>query len=134
MKMTISVPKDKVNVENLRKLLSSKGNLIKKSLGTDSLEFETTGKEVKFPWFDDGASAEEVTAYIQLIEGLCKMTVNQKRIQAKEREVQSEKYTFRCFLLRLGFVGDEYKTSRKILLKNLAGDSAFKDDRRKEAR
>ena len=45
------------------------------------------------------------------------MATNSKRITAKERTVENEKYAFRCFLLRLGFIGDEYKTSRKILLK-----------------
>jgi hypothetical protein len=40
--------------------------------------------------------------------------------------VENEKYTFRCFLLRLGFIGEEYKETRKVLLKNLSGSSAFK--------
>ena len=42
-------------------------------------------------------------------------------------------YAFRCFLLRLGFIGDEYKAVRKILLANLSGSSAFKNGSRKEA-
>jgi hypothetical protein len=54
------------------------------------------------------------------------MARNQKRINAKEKEVDNEKYAFRCFLLRLGFIGDEYKTARKILLRNFTGSSAFK--------
>ena len=44
----------------------------------------------------------------------------------------NEKYAFRCFLLRLGFIGDKYKQTRKILLRNLAGSSAFKDGQPKE--
>lgn len=44
----------------------------------------------------------------------------------------NEKYAFRCFLLRLGFIGDEYKADRKVLLKNLSGSSAFKDGAKKE--
>ena len=44
----------------------------------------------------------------------------------KEREVENDKYAFRCFLLRLGFIGDEYKLTRKILLENLEGSAAFK--------
>ena len=54
------------------------------------------------------------------------MAKNQKRITAKPREDENEKYAFRCFLLRLGFIGDEFKEDRKILLKNLDGSSAFK--------
>ena len=47
-------------------------------------------------------------------------------ITAKPKENENEKYAFRCFLLRLGFIGDEYKTDRKVLLANLDGSSAFK--------
>jgi hypothetical protein len=54
------------------------------------------------------------------------MACNQKRITAKEKETDNDKYAFRCFLLRLGFIGAEYKLERKILLRNLSGSSAFK--------
>ena len=43
-----------------------------------------------------------------------------------DREVENGKYTFRCFLLRLGFIGDEYKQSRKILLSKFEGSSSYK--------
>ena len=46
---------------------------------------------------------------------------------AKETEVESEKYAFRCFLLRLGYVGEESKADRKILLRNLSGHAAFRN-------
>ena len=55
------------------------------------------------------------------------MALKQKRITTKEKPVDNEKYAFRCFLLRLGFIGAEYKTARKILLKNLSGSSAFRN-------
>ena len=60
------------------------------------------------------------------------MSVTQKRITATEKPVDNEKYAFRCFLLRLGFIGNEYKTQRKILLRNLTGSSAFKSGSHKE--
>ena len=44
---------------------------------------------------------------------------------ATEKEVESEKYAFRGFLLRLGFIGAESKAQRKLLLKNLSGSAAF---------
>lgn len=53
------------------------------------------------------------------------MAKTQKRVIAKEKETENDKYAFRCFLLRLGFIGDEYKTARKILLKNLTGSGAY---------
>ena len=54
------------------------------------------------------------------------MSRDAKRITAKEKPVGNEKYAFRCFLLRLGFIGNAYKADRKILLRNLSGSSAFK--------
>ena len=61
------------------------------------------------------------------------MARTQKRVTAKEKIVDNEKYAFRCFLLRLGMIGNAYKESRKILLQNLTGSSAFKSGHRKEA-
>ena len=62
-----------------------------------------------------------------LVEKLCAAAMQQKRVTAKVKSVENEKFAFRVFLIRLGFVGDEYKAARKILLKNLSGNSAFKN-------
>lgn len=72
-------------------------------------------------------------AYTHFIAKLCEMAQNQKRITAKEKEIDNNKYAFRCFLLRLGFIGTEYKAERKILLRNLSGSSAFKGGASNEA-
>lgn len=123
--LTIEMPADKVNTENLQKLLDAKGALIRKALGIDSLAFEIHEDRVSFPWFIDPAP-DYALAYTQFIAAICKMSTEQKRVTAKVREVNNEKYAFRCFLLRLGFIGEEFKQSRKILLSNLDGSSAFK--------
>ena len=123
--LTIEMPADKVNTGNLQKLLDAKGALIRKALGIDSLAFEIHEDRVSFPWFIDPAP-DYALAYTQFIAAICKMSTEQKRITAKVREVNNEKYAFRCFLLRLGFIGEEFKQSRKILLSNLDGSSAFK--------
>ena len=123
--LTIEMPADKVNTENLQKLLDAKGALIRKALGIDSLAFEIHEDSVSFPWFIDPAP-DHAMAYTQFIAAICKMSTEQKRVTAKVREVNNEKYAFRCFLLRLGFIGNEFKQSRKILLSNLDGSSAFK--------
>lgn len=73
-----------------------------------------------------------ITDFLKVIKGtsdtaLCEMAKTQQRVNATEKQVENEKYAFRCFLIRLGFVGSEYKTERKILLKNLSGNSAFKN-------
>ena len=123
--LTIEMPADRVNIGNLQKLLDAKGVLIRKALGIDSLAFEIQEDRVSFPWFIDPAP-DHALAYTQFIAAICKMSTEQKRVTAKVREVNNEKYAFRCFLLRLGFIGEEFKKSRKILLSNLDGSSAFK--------
>ena len=131
--LTISLPLDKVDAGKLTRILEAKGNLIKKALGVDSLPIEIGEDTISFPWFSELPDADTSTAYTHFISALCKMSKEQKRVTATKKEVTNEKYTFRCFLLRLGFIGEEYKTDRKILLKNLTGSSAFKSGARKEA-
>lgn len=123
--LTVEIPLDKVQVGNLTKLLDAKGSLIKKALGVDDLRFEIRDDRISFPWFDE-VDADSAKAYTHFISALCRMAKEAKRVTAKEKESENEKYAFRCFLLRLGFIGAEYKAERKILLKNLTGSSAFK--------
>ena len=124
--LTVRIPLEKVAVGNLTRLLEAKGSLIKNALGLDDLPINIEEDAIAFPWFEELPDAEEVNAYTHLIAALCEMSKNQKRITATEKEVDNEKYAFRCFLLRLGFIGTEFKTERKILLRNLSGSSAFK--------
>ena len=124
--LTVEVPFDKVNVGNLTKLLDAKGSLIRKALGVSDIRIEMKEDRVAFPWFSE-VDADSARAYTHFIAALCEMSRNAKRVTATEKEVDNEKYAFRCFLLRLGFIGAEYKGERKILLKNLTGSSAFKN-------
>ena len=127
-RLCISFPKslyDGRTLENLKTLVQAKGALMKKAFRTDSLEIVEDDEKVSFPWFELIDSAH-FNAYTQFITAITKMAREQKRILGKERTVENEKYAFRCFLLRLGFIGDEYKLTRKILLENLEGSAAFK--------
>lgn len=130
--LTVEMPLDKVLVGNLTNLLEAKGSLIKKALGISKLPLEITEEQISFPWFSDDLDADTARAYTNFIAALCKMSREQKRISNTEKAVENEKYAFRCLLLRLGFVGAEYKRDRKILLKNLTGSSAFKNSVAKE--
>lgn len=129
--LTISMPLDKVAVGNLTKLLDAKGSLIRKALGVTDIRIEISEDKVSFPWFETIPSPEELDAYTKFIAALCEMSVKAKRVTAKEKEVDNDKYAFRCFLLRLGFIGAEFKAERKILLQNLTGSAAFKSDAKK---
>ena len=119
---------------NLHAILNAKGALIKKALGIDSLPVGRIDERLDFPWFSADSTPEEMQAYMKFITALVDMAKNQKRITAKEKTVDNEKYAFRCFLLRLGFIGNEHKADRKILLRNLSGSSAFKNGQAKEAK
>ncbi len=128
-KLTISIPRTAMDdraIDNLKALIKSKESLIKKALGTETLAIEMNDEKLSFPWFktdvDDG-----LNIYAAFISSLCDVSRNLTRVNSKEEKpVENEKYAFRCFLLRLGFVGDSYKRHRKVLLQNLEGSSAFR--------
>lgn len=127
-RLCISFPKsmyEKHTLENLKNLVESKGALMKKAFRTESLEIVEDDEKVSFPWFEL-IDSDHFNAYTKFITAITKMAREQKRILGREKEVENEKYAFRCFLLRLGFIGDEYKLTRKILLENLEGSAAFK--------
>ena len=128
--LTVTLPAASLPSEalvNLTRLLTAKGRLIRKALGVEALPVEVSPDTVSFPWFEGrDLDADEVKTYTHLIAALCEMARNQKRITAKEKVTDNDKYAFRCFLLRLGFIGAEYKDERKILLRDLSGNSAFK--------
>ena len=131
--LTISLPRKGLTdekVEGLRKLLKAKEDLIKKALGAERLTVKVTEDKISFPWFDRVPDAAETKAYMHFITALCGLVKNAKRVTATQRPVDNEKYAFRCFLLRLDFIGEECKADRKILLRNLSGSSAFKKGER----
>lgn len=128
--MGISMPRSIFtdnNLENLKAIVAAKGSLISKALEVTDLPIEVTEHKVEFLWFPGHPTPDELNTYTHFIAKLCDMARNQKRITAKEKTVDNEKYAFRCFLLRLGFIGDEYKVARKILLRNFTGSAAFKN-------
>lgn len=126
--LTISVPRDTMPDEKiaiLEQIIAGKTSLLKKAIGTDTLTVKISEDSISFPWFPFTQNSDLVRAYTELITRLCEMANRQKRAGAV-KETGNEKYTFRCFLLRLGMIGTEYKTTRKILLRNLTGNSAFR--------
>lgn len=123
---TVAIPREKVDLVKLNKILENKGDLIKKALGVTSLEIKEDDEKISFSWFED-IDNEHLMTYAKFIASLCKMSMGVKRVNESSKEVVNEKYAFRCFLLRLGFIGDEFKKDRKILLEKLSGSSAFRN-------
>ena len=124
---------DPDSLVRLTKLIDSKAALIKKALGADRLTVQMKNEAVCFPWWDTLPSPEETGAYTAFIAALCRMAKEAKRVTATEKDVESEKYAFRGFLLRLGFIGAESKEQRKLLLKNLSGSAAFPNKEKADA-
>ena len=112
-------------IDNLRRMVDSKATLIKKALGADNLDIEVTDERIRFPWFDRIPEPEVVNAAAHFIGKMLAAAKSQKRVTAKEKETDNGKYAFRCFLLRLGFIGEEFKETRRTLLQNLTGSAAF---------
>lgn len=128
-RLTISIPKELFTpgaLENLAKLVENKSGLMARAFQAGDVNLTVTEDTVSFPWFPFTANPDETAAYTEFVEKLCGMARCVKRVSGKPTETDNDKYAFRCFLLRLGFIGDEYKAARKILLKNLTGNSAFR--------
>ena len=134
--LSISLPRTlftETALQNLDALLLSKGRLIRHAFNIREATYTLEGDRITFAWLHGTITDETAKAYAEFISKLCLMARTQKRVTAKEKIVDNEKYAFRCFLLRLGMIGSTYKESRKILLQNLIGSSAFKSGHRKEA-
>ena len=128
-KLTIAIPKDSLTdtaLENLQKIIANKQTLFQRAFRMDSTEIEITDEKINFIWFPYTVDGDEIAAYTQFISRLCDMARDAKRVSSKPTEPYNDRYASRCFLLRLGFIGKEYKTARKILLRNLTGNSAFR--------
>ncbi len=82
---------------------------------------------VEFRAFNSELNPEKIKAYIQFCMSLTALAQNQKSASPIKSKPENEKYAFRCFLLRLGMIGDEFKTTRKHLLSHLEGNGAWKN-------
>ena len=76
-----------------------------------------------------GLHAGQLKSYIQLCLALSQMAKEVRTASPKEQQKENPKYAMRTWLLRLGFIDDEFKTAREILTKRLAGDTAFRNGR-----
>ena len=127
--LSISVPRSMFTddkLENLQKLIEGKQTLMKHAFQAEQLDVKITDDQISFPWFPLASEPDAVNAYTEFISKLCDLAIKLKRVSLTDKEVENEKYAFRCFLLRLGFIGDDSKATRRILLKNLSGNAAFR--------
>ena len=119
--------------ENLKKLATGKAPLIRAALGenlaagANALPIRLEDGKVAFPWFRFGIDADALAAWSFFVTALWDTAKKQKRVVMSEKAYDgSEKYAMRCFLLKLGFIGDEYKNARKVILAGLSGGGSHK--------
>jgi len=88
---------------------------------------------IEFRLFNSTLHAGKAKAYLQLCLAISHQALVQRGASRARTRSNNEKYTFRTWLLRLGMIGDEFKTARKFLLENLEGGIAWKDPAQAEA-
>lgn len=77
----------------------------------------------------NGLHAGQLKAYIQLCLALSELAKELRHASAKPQQSENPKYAMRTWLLRLGFIGDEFKTAREVLTRRLDGDASFRNGR-----
>jgi hypothetical protein len=94
--------------------------------GEESPGLAITRDAIVFRWFAATLDPEVIQAYIQFTLAVNKMALALKHSSPRETDTTNEKYSFRVFLLRLGFIGEEYSASRKLFLDRLSGNGSFR--------
>ena len=126
----VSVPAhdfDRRIKDNLDKLLAAKGGLIMAALGVDRLQYSEDHGYLAFDLYDSQPEQKELEACTDLLNALYTTAREQVRVTAKaQADIDNPKYAMRCFLLKLGFIGPEYKETRSLLLSRLPGNASFK--------
>ena len=86
---------------------------------------------IEFRWFEATLHAGKIKSYIQLCLAIAAKALNARSAASAKRafDPASAKYDFRVFLLRLGMIGEEFKTARKFLLEAMPGNAAWKRGR-----
>lgn len=126
--MSISLPDTLSDeaYENLEKIIASKQTLMRHAFKSSGIAVNREDGKITFSGFiaSDGDHTE---AYMRYCTLLTKFAKEAKRVTGHDYTVENEKFAFRCFALRIGMIGAEYKTTRKILLENLTGNSSWKN-------
>ncbi|WP_088185870.1 hypothetical protein [Desulfosporosinus sp. FKA] len=101
--------------------------------GECEIDFNMAEKTLSFSFFNASLDIDEILAFAVFCQRLSKQAIQQKFTSIKIKEAVNEKYAMRCFLLKLGLIGEAYKSARKILLERLNGDSSYRTIEAKRA-
>lgn len=95
-------------------------------VGDSHLDIDLADQTVSFSFSNATLEFEEVLAFATFCQKLSEQAKQQKFSSTKQKEAVNDKYAMRCFLLKLGFIGADYKTERQVLLSKLDGNAAFR--------
>ena len=87
---------------------------------------ERPAHTIEFRAFNGTLHAGRVKTYIQLCLALSAQALHTKAASPTRPQTDTPKYTFRCWLVRLGFIGDVFATARELLLRDLPGNAAWR--------
>lgn len=113
---------------NLENLYESKGELFQKALDIPFSQVADTDQEngiISFPYFKSTLNKKELLSDIQFAQIVSSFAENNRTVSQKKSENQNDKFMMRTWLVRAGMVGEEYKFARKMLTKNLEGNSVW---------
>lgn len=97
-------------------------------LESGGINFDFNNMVIKYGFYNSDINGDKLKAYEALSILIDEQSKKLKHASFRQKEVDNDKYAMRCWLLRLGMIGDEYKTSRKILLEKLTGNSSFRTE------
>jgi hypothetical protein len=130
--LVVKVPRGSMTdtqVENLKLIVEKKAVVLKKAFLTENITITEEGGNLGFPWFTLTGDGKESMVFMRFVTKLLALAKRAQRVNGgPAKTVANEAYAFRCWLLRLGYIGDEYKEDRKILMRNFTkGSSAFRE-------
>lgn len=127
--LSVSLPDNLTDEQfaNLEKLVRSKRTLMAHAFRSEGITVAREDGNIVFSGFTP-SDGEHTDAYLIFVTKLVKMAKEAQRVTGTDHEDSNEKFAFRVFLIRMGLVGKEFKTARKILLENLSGNAAFKTE------
>lgn len=129
IKKALEIQEDIINGEYKNVVNEVKDTTIKLAIANNKckgIDFDFDNRRITFKLGRNEDTPEKITAYQQLFELINQQAITLRYASAKAKDTDNEKFTFRVWIIRLGMIGDEYKETRKILLQNLTGNSAFR--------
>jgi hypothetical protein len=134
--LIIKVPRGDMTgtqVDSLKLIVYKKADLLKEAFAAKSIVINEEDGSLSFPWFTLTGDDNEAMVFMRFVSRLIALAKRTKRVDKDDgKKVVNDSYAFRCFLLRLGYIGDDFKQDRKILMRSFSkGSSAFRQ--KKEA-